>query len=132
MELVVGQVKDFPDADALDPEAVSEWFHRGKPEARVIALGLMEGNVRLRDFDVALEAIERSRSAFEQYHGLKLADAMVPELTPGKRAQLKRAVERTLGSRRLRDDDDRSTVATRIKVNLKSYEVDLSSYRGPL
>lgn len=121
MEHVVLEAKRLPDADALDPEDVSEWFHRGKPEARVIALGLMEGNARLRDFDVALEAIERSRSAFEQYHGLKLAEAMIPKLSPGKRAQLKRAVEHALGSRRVREDEDRYTVATRIKDNLKSY-----------
>ena len=127
----MGEAKRLPDADALDPEDVSEWFHRGKPEARVIALGLMEGSERLRDFDVALEAIERSRSAFEQYHGLKLAEAMIPELSPGKRAQLKRAVEHALSSRRVREDADRRTVATRIQVDLKSYEVNPKS-GGPL
>jgi hypothetical protein len=90
------------------------------PEARVIALGLMEGHERLRDFDVALDAIERSRSAFEQYHGLQLAELMVKELTPGKRAQLKRAVERALRSRRVRKDTDREKVAMRIKIHLQS------------
>jgi hypothetical protein len=30
--------------------------------------------LRLRDFDVVLNAIARSRSAFEEYHGLKLAE----------------------------------------------------------
>jgi uncharacterized protein YbjT (DUF2867 family) len=74
--------------------------------------------LRLRDFDVVLNAIARSRSAFEEYHGLKLAELMVPKLSPGKRAQLKRAIEHALRSRGVREDSDRRTVATRIRDKL--------------
>jgi hypothetical protein len=118
LERVVDQASRLADADALDPEDVSEWFHHGAPGARVIALGLMEGCEPLRDFDVALDAIERSRSAFEQYHGLLVAELMVPKLTSGKRAQLKQAVERALATRRVSRDSDRRAVAKRIASRL--------------
>jgi hypothetical protein len=36
----------------------------------------------------ALDAIDDSRSAFEQYHGLRLAEMMVSDLTATQRAQL--------------------------------------------
>jgi hypothetical protein len=54
-------------------EDVQRWFRSGAPETRVAALGLMQGDARLRDPDAAIETIERPSSAFEQYHGLVLA-----------------------------------------------------------
>jgi hypothetical protein len=58
------------------------------------------------------------RSAFEQYHGLLLAEMMVPELTPGERAQLTVVVEKALRSWRVRRDSDRNDCGKRILAAL--------------
>jgi hypothetical protein len=114
MDAVVAQASTVTGTEDLDPEEVSEWFHQGKPEARVIALGLMQGEARLRDFDAAIDAIEHSRSAFEQYHGLRLAELMLPGVSRGRQAHLKQVVERAMRSRRLRKDTHRHDAASRI------------------
>jgi hypothetical protein len=88
------------------------------PEARITALGLMQGNPRLRDFEAALDAIDDSRSAFEQYHGLHLGELMAPDLTPSERAQLLLVTERALRSRRVRRDSDRRVTGERLLASL--------------
>jgi hypothetical protein len=74
----------------------------------------MQGEARLRDFDAAIDAIEHSRSAFEQCHGLMLAELMLPGLSRGRKAHLKRVVERAIRSPRLRRDIHRHDAASRI------------------
>jgi hypothetical protein len=106
-------------SDAFEPIDVSTWFDEGTPEARITALGLMQGNSELRDFEAALDAIEESKSAFEQYHGLLLAEMMISDLNAGQRAQLTMVVEMALRSFRMRRDSDRHKGATRIIQALK-------------
>ena len=86
----------------------------GRDEDRVIALGLMLGNPRLRDFDSALAAIERGTRPFEIYHGLALAEVMVGTLTRGRREQLRRAVTKILRGRLARRDTDIRELAEEI------------------
>jgi hypothetical protein len=94
------------------------WFEEGTPEARATALGLMQGNARLRDFEAAIDAIDESRSAFEQYHGLVLAEMMLSELTASQRAQLAVVIQRALRSRRVRRDSDRRITGERLLAAL--------------
>jgi hypothetical protein len=81
LEHVMTEARRLAECDALGVAHVVTWFEEGTPEARITALGLMQGNPRLRDFEAAVDAIDDSRSAFEQYHGLRLAEMMVSELT---------------------------------------------------
>ena len=104
MDKVVARAGRLTGTDDLDPEAVAEWFRNGRPEARVIALGLMEGNPVLRDFDIALAAIEHGTTPFEIYHGLVLAQMMVETLSRGRREQLRRVVTKILRGRLARRD----------------------------
>jgi hypothetical protein len=116
MDAVVARAGALTGTDDLDPEAVSNWFREGRPEARVIALGLMRGNPRLRDFDAALAAIERGSSPFEIYHGLGLAEAMVEDLSVGRSEQLHAAVARLLRSGLTRRDTPIRMRAERISA----------------
>ena len=70
---LIARTRTLAKSSDLDANDVLRWFDEGSPEARVTALGLMEGNEELRNFDAALDAIEPSQSAYEQYHGLVLA-----------------------------------------------------------
>jgi hypothetical protein len=104
------------------------WFEEGSAGARVTALALMEGNPGLRNFQAMLDAIEGPRSAFEQYHGLLLAEMMVfdsePRLTKGECAELAAVIKRALRRSRLRAstaasrDSDRKVIGERILKKL--------------
>jgi hypothetical protein len=117
--------------EILDPTEVLRWFEEGDGGARIVALGLMEADRDLRDFDAAIDAIEHSRTAFEQYHGLKLAASMQsaevaakagfeagPKLGYGQRMQLLAVAERAGRSRRVRGDSDRANYVRLIEREL--------------
>ena len=50
--------------------------------SRIVALALMKGDPRLRDLDVVLAPLHNSKSAFELYHALRLAEEMFDGLKP--------------------------------------------------
>lgn len=120
LEHVMTEARRLSQSDTFEPADVASWFDEGMPEARITALGLMQGNARLRDFEVALDAIDDSRSAFEQYHGLRLAELMAPDLTPSQRAQLIVVTDRALRSFRMRRDSDRHMAAKRLLAALRN------------
>jgi hypothetical protein len=107
LEHIMSQLAQLAGEHQFDPVDVWEWFNRGKPEARITAIGLMHGDKQLRDIFVALDAIEDSRSAFEQFHGLRLAHEMFPDLSPLERQWLRETVEHARDSGRFRRDPDR-------------------------
>jgi hypothetical protein len=119
LEHVMTEARGLARSDALEAADVLTWFEEGRPEARITALGLMEGNPRLRDFEAALDAVDDSRSAFEQYHGLLLAEMMLPDLTATERAQLLVVTERALRSYRVRRDDERRTIAEELVAAIR-------------
>ena len=118
LEDVVRRTRELAKRDAFEASDVSAWFDDGSPEARITALALMQASPGLRDFGAAVDAIAESESAFEQYHGLWLAETMVGDLTPGQRAELEAVVQRALRSLRVRRDSDRADAARRILAAL--------------
>jgi hypothetical protein len=107
LEDIVDQLARLASEHRFDPIDVWEWFNRGRPEARISAIGLMHGDPGLRDVFVALDAIERPRTPFEQFHGLRLAYEMLGGLSPLEREWLGRTVERVRRDQRFRRDSDR-------------------------
>jgi hypothetical protein len=118
LEHVMTEARRLSRSEEFEPVDVATWFDQGTAEARITALGLMQGNPDVRDFEAALDAIEDPHSAFEQYHGLKLAEMMIPDLTRGQQAQLAHIVKRCLRSFRVRRDSDRRQCAEGILVAL--------------
>ena len=84
----------------------------------MIALGLMLGDNRLRDLYCALDAIEHSRSAFEQYYGLAVAESMVTDLRPLEREWLRDAVVEASKVRKFSRDSDRGQLGETILSKL--------------
>jgi hypothetical protein len=89
----------------FDPAEVIGWFHDGTDALRVIALNLMLANDEYRDFLAVLETVDTPHSLFEQFYGLRLADAMLPELDSLERRLLGDAIARARRKRRFRDDE---------------------------
>ncbi len=104
-----------------EPAEVRHLFERGTDGERMYALGLMQEDERLRDFAVSLEAIEHSRSAFEQYYALSLAELMLPALTKDQRRQLEAMLTKLPGNAAyIRPGTDRWIVAEQILSRLRS------------
>jgi hypothetical protein len=122
LEHIMGQLTQLATEHRFDPVDVWEWFNQGKPEARITAIGLMHGDKRLRDVFVALDAIEDSRSAFEQFHGLRLAREMLPDLSSLERQWLRETVEQARRSQRFARDPDRWHMSEAILAGLQGLQ----------
>jgi hypothetical protein len=105
LEDVLNRTRALTDSGAFNANDVAEWFDHGTPEARITALALMQADPELRDFSAAVTAISRPASAFEQWHGLRLAELMYDDLTYGQRVELTDVLERVRP--RLPSDHDR-------------------------
>jgi hypothetical protein len=134
LETVMTDAGRLATTGAFNAGDVSMWFEEGSAGARVTALALMEGNPELRDFHAMLDAIEDSRSAFEQYHGLRLAEMVVfdsesaAQLSDSDRVELAAVIKRALRSVRSRvssglsRDPERRIIGERILKELNAHE----------
>jgi hypothetical protein len=121
LEGVVAEARAAAREKRHEPAEVRQLFERGTDGERMYALGLMQEDGRLRDFAVALEAIEDSRSAFEQYYALSLAELMLPALTKDQRRELDAMLTKRPGNAAyIRPGTDRWTVTQRILSRLTS------------
>lgn len=95
-------------------------FFQGDEGERIEAIAVMQGHERLRDFDIAMSGITNSRSAFEQYHALKLAHLMLPGLDERSRDELRRAIETQRGAAGwIEQGGDRWNLTNRILTDLQ-------------
>jgi hypothetical protein len=106
---------------AWEPAEARQLFESGTDGNRIYALGLMQEDERLRDFATSLEAIEYSRSAFEQWHALYLAQLMLPTLTNDQRRELEAMLTKRPGKAdHIRPGTDRWIIAQQILSQLTS------------
>lgn len=125
LDELVAQARQLAEDTEFDPVEVWTWFGDGDEDARVIALGLMRGDERLRDFFCALDAIENPRSPFEQYHALCVASAMAEDpdaLTKLEAIWLRDAIAQAQKSRRFRDDEFSMPLSERIAGQLQALD----------
>ena len=81
MSSIVARVRAL--ALQLKPKAITinKIFHKGNDGDRIVALGLLQGLKFRENFDIVIDAIGKSRSAFEQYQALSVALSLVPDLS---------------------------------------------------
>jgi hypothetical protein len=108
----------------LKPNAktINKIFHKGKDGDRIVALGLLQGLKFKENFDIVINAIEKSRSAFEQYQGLSVAISLVPEMSDDQKNQLRAVIEdqRSGGdSKFITKDSDRWPLSDQILEKLR-------------
>jgi hypothetical protein len=92
-DALVEQAASLARTEKLNPEEVRRIFREGSPLLRVLTIGLMEGDQSLGDYSVVLSAISTSRSANEQYHGLRLARLLWRKFSEGERAAVLAAAD---------------------------------------
>jgi CHAT domain len=91
MEQLVFEVISLGTASELG-DAVEHTFRTGNPGDRIVAIALVEAHPDSRHLDVVRDAVQNSVSAFEQYHALVAAKALVDLLSPQEAASLRESV----------------------------------------
>lgn len=119
LEAVVARARRLAREQPFDPLAVAAWLRDGTDEERVTALAMMQARPELRNFDAALDAIEHSHSAFEQYHAILLAGEMLNYLDPEQQGRLADVLESVRG-RDFRPGGDRWQLSENILRRLAS------------
>ncbi|WP_380278096.1 hypothetical protein [Kitasatospora purpeofusca] len=118
-ERVVAEVRSTARRSALTPSQVRELFADGSEGRRIQALALMQGDPALADLPSVLEAIERPRSGFEQYHALLAARGLMSRLPAGEARRLRDAVAgRLMAPDGIPYGSDRSWLAEKILSGL--------------
>lgn len=100
---------------------VAKLFERGSDGERIAALGMMQGDHSLADVSAVVDGIAHSRSAFEQWHALKLAQQLWGTLGAGSRDLILAAVDVEMRpGGYLRPGTDRYALARTLKTNAMS------------
>jgi formylglycine-generating enzyme required for sulfatase activity len=86
-------------------------FAGGMAGDRIVGLALAQKEPQRQHLDLALQGIASSRSAFEQYNALILADAFVQMLPPEGAAQLRGAIDGQFGKTIDENDPSRFRIA---------------------
>lgn len=99
MELskIVEDAREYAQREHPSGEAVREVFLSGGDGERVYALALMREDPAAGDVECILDAVLRSRSAFEQGQALHAALKLAPRIGTADRSRLAEAVHQQLG-----------------------------------
>jgi len=119
MDDLASRARELAATASFTQEDVHRTFESGTEGRRVMALALMQGDASLADFDIVLNAITDSRSAFEQYVALGVANLMVASLNPAQRTHLSEALESDSVRQKMAEDASRSRIASRILDRLR-------------
>jgi hypothetical protein len=127
MSALVAEARSIVRQGGIDQAAIERWlegFKQATEGKRVIGLALIqESHEPARFYSAALDAVEDSRSAFEQYHALRALERMVADLNQDQRAQLAAALEdqRSGGERKyITPDSDRWPLSSRLLAAIRS------------
>jgi hypothetical protein len=106
-DALVDRAASIARTQKLEAKEVRRIFAEGQPLLRVLALGLMEGDPSLADASIILDAVSASRTANEQYHGLKLAELCWQGLSNSQQAAILAAAR---ADSRIAADSDRQAI----------------------
>jgi hypothetical protein len=123
MERVIADSRREAKELNIDRDEARTLFFDGGEGDRIRALGLMQGDASIRDFAVVLAGVRESRSAFEQYHALKLAQQMAPKLDDDQRRELAGAIaEQRAPGAHIEPGSDRWYVSRQLLADLGAGE----------
>jgi hypothetical protein len=117
---MVGALNDLSTYVSWLPIRANDLLAGGEGE-RVAGLAVAQARPETARFALVLDTIRASRSAFEQFHGLVAARAMMPVLTPAQRQDLAAAIRAELEDRRglgLTADTNRAVLAAELLLDI--------------
>lgn len=79
------------------PDEIDRIFRRGSEATRIIALTLVEVSPSTVSLPIALEAVSRPRSPWEQYLGLQVIEELIPVLSPSEKEEVREVIVRQQG-----------------------------------
>ncbi|MCU0633881.1 MAG: CHAT domain-containing protein [Gemmatimonadaceae bacterium] len=125
LQQLLARIRRLAQRGRFELEEVRSMWASDHPGRRIAALGAMTERRELRDFDIVLNGIGASRSAFEQFEALSIATKMVPTLSEAQRVQLRDviAVQRSPAGW-IKDEHDRAPLADGLLAWLESGEAD--------
>ncbi|TMB99750.1 MAG: hypothetical protein E6J42_02390 [Chloroflexi bacterium] len=88
MTLLIGAARALGPQARYTPDELARIFASGSEGERIVGLATIQANHDPATFHLALEALDHSRSAFEQYHALEAIDEMLESLIPAQRRDL--------------------------------------------
>lgn len=106
MNALVDRVQTLA-GDAPDPSLPEQLFTLQTPGARIVALAIAQQARQPRLAELATRAISESRSAFEQYHGLVLAQQLMRTVDAPNKDRIRQVVKDQIGKFITRDDRSR-------------------------
>lgn len=72
---------------------LERFFSSGRPGDRIAAIALAQASPQIMYVPIALESIHRALSAFEQYHGMVLADKLAAALDRSQKMSVTKALQ---------------------------------------
>lgn len=118
LEQVAADARQQAATRSFVKEDVRQWLLGRNEGERITALAIMQARPELRDFDVMLATIKRSRSSFELYHALYLASMMLNGLTQAQGRLLLEAIERARDAGWIGKGTDRWSLSEIIRASL--------------
>jgi hypothetical protein len=113
----------FPLSNLWTSDEVEVLVESGEAGKRVFALVLMESQPSLASVDRVIHLMSSSLSAFEQYHTLRVALVLAPDLRTDDCARLRAAIERER-TRYIAPNTDRYRLTKKILEALRIKNVD--------
>ena len=121
MNQLVAHVRGFALQGAYTPAEIQRIFASGTEGNRIVALALSFMKPDPLIFGSILEAIRNSKSAFEQYHALLAARALLPKLNDIQKGQLGALLQSSAGNiRYITQDTSRQIIRMNILDKLSS------------
>lgn len=93
MNTLVTQIRALAEKTAYSTQEIQTLYRSGNDGQRVAALALLRGHPDVACFELVLDSIEHSRSAFEQYTALRLASDMLDSLNDADKRKLASLIE---------------------------------------
>ncbi|TCC23510.1 hypothetical protein [Kribbella speibonae] len=112
LDRIVQRVANASAVEKFDKDEVKNMYLNGSPIVRVLALGLMEGDLSLIDGEVLRTAIDKSLTGNEQLHALKVIRRGWGQLTTDQQQELRQAID---ANQFIKDGPDRRAVAEKIR-----------------
>ena len=98
---------------------IRKLFEQGSPGSRIVAIALLERQPDARCFDLILQSITEFKSPFEQYHALRVARTILPNLSSSDAANLLNGIRSQMNVSIPESDQSRWTIAQDL---LEGYE----------